>query len=219
MRVSRTALAAAFACTMSLLTFAPFAAADEVSRTTLVRERILIIQGYIEHYAADHGGAYPLPPLVCVGGGLEAPIWPSDPWTGQSMQPGASPGDYSYVLSPDGRSYTLIGHLRRGNFGLRGGGATSLDAERDARAAEAVELLRQYVLDYARENNFSRPPAGQVSSTGAVGTGLEAGAWPGTRGQERQWRRAPGWATSPIAPIPTGITSRWRSRRRPARSP
>ena len=112
-------------------------------------ERTLMLQGYIEHYAADHGGVYPAEADVSQDGALEAPVWPADPWTGAAMGPGTIRGCFTYSRAADGKSYTLVGHRHRRDLVLTGGGATTLDAERDARAAEAAELLRQYVLDFA----------------------------------------------------------------------
>jgi hypothetical protein len=154
------------------------AAATEVSPNALMTERTLVLQGYIEHYAADHGGTYPGEADVRQGGALESPVWPADPWTGTAMEPGAVRGCFTYTLAADGASYVLVGHRLRRDLVLTGGGATSLDAERDARAAEAADLLRQYILDYARDNNFTAPSSAQVAATGAVGTHAEAGAWP-----------------------------------------
>jgi hypothetical protein len=171
--------------TMGLLCAAPALAVD-VGPSVLMRERLLIVQGYVEHYAADHAGVYPAADLVCIGGGLEASYWPQNPWTGEPMSAGATLGCYTYTVAGDGSGYRLTGHtIRKRGIVLAGGGATSYDAECDVYAAQAAELLRQYILDHAHDNNYTCPAEWEVTRFGGVGTSVEVGAWP-----KNAWTRA-----------------------------
>jgi hypothetical protein len=77
-------------------------------RDTQCKQDLLLLQRYVEAYAAGHGGLYPTADLVNATT-FAAPqyIWPASPWTGQAMAQGASVGDFSYVLAPGGAGYAL----------------------------------------------------------------------------------------------------------------
>ena len=148
-----------------------------VSEARLMRERILILQGYIETHALEHFYVYPTIGAVREGGALKAPLWPADPWTGAAMRPGASPGHYTYSVANDRRSYRLVGHLPDGEFEVKGSMPDSALTAYRHREQEGLTLIRQYVVEWARQHDGLYPPARQVSREGGVGA-LRVGFWP-----------------------------------------
>jgi hypothetical protein len=77
-----------------------------------VVDAILVLQSGILQYAAAHGNVFPAATDVsetgAVGQSMES--WPANPFTGQPMQTGTAPGDYTYEQVMDGKSYHLTGY-------------------------------------------------------------------------------------------------------------
>ncbi len=77
----------------------------KTERDTASKQNLLLVQRYVEAYAAAHGGAYPSPadltPTVL---GAES-TWPKNPWTGANMAAGTALGDFSYAGG--GATYSL----------------------------------------------------------------------------------------------------------------
>ena len=86
-------------------------AAGALTRDAQTRQNLHLLQVYVERYAAGRSFAYPAVSVVKKGGGLVAPVWPADPWTGRPMAPGTARGAYIYTLAAGGGSYTLTGRL------------------------------------------------------------------------------------------------------------
>ena len=95
-----------------------------------VEAGILLLQGYINTWGANNGFVYPTKTMVKKGGGLTAPIWPANPWTGKIMVPGTGRGAYTYTLTSAATGYRLVGHLSKGSFKVKGGVPKWLTAER-----------------------------------------------------------------------------------------
>jgi hypothetical protein len=148
-----------------------------LSAEQLMRERILLLQGYIETYALEHYYSYPKAAGVREGGVLPAPLWPADPWTGEAMRPGASPGTYTYEVEPDRRRYRLVGHLPKGEIEVKGAMPSSGRTAYQHREQEGLTLIRQFVIQWALRNGGLYPPASEVSREGGVGA-LRVGFWP-----------------------------------------
>jgi hypothetical protein len=73
-----------------------------------VREGIHSIQVGVQSWAVDHGAAYPDPSRVSESGLRSyVDIWPTNPYTGLPMSQGTAPGDFTYMLTPDGGSFEL----------------------------------------------------------------------------------------------------------------
>ncbi|MGE5230053.1 MAG: hypothetical protein ACM3MJ_10075 [Deltaproteobacteria bacterium] len=77
----------------------------KAERNTAARQNLLLLQRYVEAYAAAHGGSYPAADLVTSTGLGASYVWPVDPWTGAAMAAGDTPGCYSYTGG--GPSYAL----------------------------------------------------------------------------------------------------------------
>jgi hypothetical protein len=80
------------------------------------QDNIAQIQVGIVAWAADHNNLYPPPQDVVQGGGLSQYVkpWPVNPFTGQAMVPGTSPGSYVYEQLSGGQAYKLTGYLGNG---------------------------------------------------------------------------------------------------------
>jgi hypothetical protein len=149
-----------------------------VTEEQLMRERLLLLQGYIETYALAHYYEYPEPEGVREGGALSAPLWPADPWTGEALRRGTTPGSYTYTVAADRRSYRLVGHLLGGEIEVNGAMPRAALTAYRHREQEGLSLIRQYVIEWARRHDGRYPPATAVSREGGVGA-LRGGAfWP-----------------------------------------
>ncbi len=88
---------------------------ENFARDALVQAGVRSIQTSVESYAAEHGGAYPLPGQV---NGLDLSsyisAWPVNPYTDLPMSDGGGAGDFRYDVSADGGAYKLIGYGRDG---------------------------------------------------------------------------------------------------------
>lgn len=69
----------------------------KAERNTAARQNLLLLQRYVEAYAAAHGGSYPTADLVTTEGFGAGYAWPVDPWTGAPMAAGDKLGCYSYA--------------------------------------------------------------------------------------------------------------------------
>jgi type II secretory pathway pseudopilin PulG len=86
-------------------------------RDTQCKQNLLLLQRYIEAYAATHGGLYPTKELVTAT--TFSPlgyVWPASPWTGTAMAQGASIGDFSYTQLTGGTGYALKVMLSNGKW-------------------------------------------------------------------------------------------------------
>jgi hypothetical protein len=124
----------ALACVATFAVAAPVASA--LTRDAQMKQNVRLLRIYIERAAAGNGFAYPAAAVVKKGGGLGAPVWPADPWSGKPMAPGSGRGAYTYALGAGGSAYTLVGHLSSGSFTLTGGAPAWLMDERTAAAAD-----------------------------------------------------------------------------------
>ncbi len=80
-------------------------------RDTAAKQNLLLLQRYVEAYAAAHAGGYPAADMTpeAFGAGY---AWPKNPWTGSPMVAGTGLGDFSYT--PSDGSYTLKVKLTTG---------------------------------------------------------------------------------------------------------
>ena len=181
----------ALACALLIGAAAP--AAGALSRDAQTRQNLRLLQVYVERSAAGRGFAYPAVSVVKKGG-LTAPVWPTNPWTGRPMAPGTARGAYTYTLAAGGGSYTLRGRLSSGSLTLTGRAPSWLADERAAAAADlhgaqtaaaaargqAAELggrvIKGYVEQYGMLNNAWPPRWEDVRPHGDLGALF--GYWP-----------------------------------------
>ena len=80
------------------------------------QDNIAKLQVGIVAWAAANNNLYPPPQDVVDGGGLSQYVspWPTNPFTGQPMAPGTSPGSYVYEQLSGGQAYRLTGYLSNG---------------------------------------------------------------------------------------------------------
>ncbi len=143
-----------------------------------VQAQLLLLQGYINTTAIRNGLVFPDAKVVRQGGGLVAPIWPSNPWTGKVMTQGTSKGTYTYSVKADHTGYTLVGHLSVGSYKLTGGVPKWVSSERDAQTRASLVLVQQYVEMWGRDHSGTFPQAADLAQNGAVGQQRTGLLWP-----------------------------------------
>lgn len=153
-------------------------AALAASRTTLLRERLLLLEGYLERYANEHYSYYPARAAVHKGGSIPAPVWPRNPWTGAAMKQSTSAGDFTYRPSTNLLSYKLVGYYPGGSVTLARAIPYNRKMQNDHRTREQLELVRQLVQQWARAHRGLYPPASEVAADGAVGLQDGIKYWP-----------------------------------------
>ena len=82
-------------------------------RDTGAKQNLLLLQRYIESYAASHGG-YPVAADVTPTAFGASYAWPKNPWTGAAMTQSAALGDFAYAQKSAGAGYQLTVHVARG---------------------------------------------------------------------------------------------------------
>lgn len=153
------------------------------SRDYAVKERILLLQGYLNSYGAQHGFLYPAKNALRLGG-LTVTLWPVNPWTGKPMAPSTHRGDFTYTPSAGRHSYTLVGHLSGGPFTVKGSTPAWLLTERAAQAQAlaaarnretelGVRTIQGYVDAWGMLNNQVAP-----TSVSALDLGIDPSIWP-----------------------------------------
>lgn len=99
------------------------ASAEQIQKAqdSAVKEGVHSLQVGVQSWAVDHNDRYPQAAMMTPDGqvgkmmdGEMAPIWPTNPFTGEPMKASASLGDFTYTVEPDGSGFTLSGHLSGG---------------------------------------------------------------------------------------------------------
>lgn len=142
-----------------------------------MREAIMALRGLIDRKGAAHFFVYPSRTEVRPGtlGGW----WPTDPWSGELLQPGRERGRYRYSTSNDRRRYRLVGFLGGGRrIVVRGGMPRDIMLAYDHRGEEGLNLIRQYIEDYAAAHEGVYPRPADVAADGAVGADPVRRYWP-----------------------------------------
>ncbi|HMK91955.1 MAG TPA: hypothetical protein VK576_03060, partial [Thermoleophilia bacterium] len=101
-----------------------------------VKQNVLPLRGYINGQGASHGFVYPTKSQVKKGGGLAAPVWPLNPWTGKPMSSGSGRGCYTYTPAAGRHSYKLVAHFSKGSYTVSGGSPAWLATERTKAASD-----------------------------------------------------------------------------------
>jgi hypothetical protein len=143
-----------------------------------VEMNVLLLQGYINTQAVKAGFVYPAAADVRKGGGLDAPVWPGNPWTGKTMTPGTTRGTYTYRVNAARSSYVLIGHLSAGQYRLAGGVPAWLKSERDESCKTGLSLLQHYVEAWRAGHGGTPPAEADLAASGAVGLQPGVAIWP-----------------------------------------
>ena len=151
-----------------------------------VQMNVLLLQGYINTQAQQDGFVYPEVADVKKSGGLEAPVWPGNPWTGGTMAPGTGRGTYTYKVNASRTAYTLVGHLSQGSYKLTGGVPAWFKTERHEASKAGLALLKSYVDTWTAAHGGTPPAEADVSASGAVGLQPGVPIWP-----QDPWTHAP----------------------------
>ena len=97
-------------------TTSPSPSTSPTSNDQLVIQAIQKIQVGVVTWATNNNNLYPTPADVTASGGVAGYVnpWPTNPFTGQPMQPGTAPGDYTYEQLNGGAGYKLTGYIGNG---------------------------------------------------------------------------------------------------------
>lgn len=88
-----------------------FLAQDDKSKESSVEEGIQVIQIAVVAYAVDNDDLFPAAEEVTPEElGRYVDSWPRNPYTGGPMARGTGPGEFTYTVTSDRNSYTLVGH-------------------------------------------------------------------------------------------------------------
>jgi hypothetical protein len=154
------------------------APARAASANDEMRAAVLALRGLIDRAGAERYFEYPRRSSVRPGHLAGSALWPDDPWTGGDLRPGTGRGHYRYTVTRDRRRYRLVGYLDGGAVVLRGGMPRSIMRAYDHRSEEGINLVRQYVEDYAARHDGVYPLPAEVESGGAVGQEPRHRYWP-----------------------------------------
>jgi len=182
-------LVAAVVCAVTCGAARPQPAAALSHADLQVKQGVLLLRGYVESQAARHGFLYPTAAQVRRGGGLNAPVWPTNPWTAKPMARGSGRGAYTYTPAADRRSYVLVAHFSKGSYRVSGGSPAWLADERATTASDLAAAQSQLA-------------AAQSDLTSARDTEAELGARV-VKGYIDAW----GTLNNGTAPLPTDITA------------
>jgi hypothetical protein len=143
-----------------------------------MRAATLALRGLIDRTGAERYFTYPRRSSVRPGRLAGSRLWPDNPWSGGDLRPGTSRGHYRYTVTPDRRRYRLVGYLDGGTIVLSGGMPRSIMRAYDHRGEEGINLIRQYVEDYAAAHDGVYPLPADVEADGAVGQEPRHRYWP-----------------------------------------
>lgn len=79
----------------------------KIERDTAARHNQLLLQRYLETWAARQSGVYPAAADVTAAAFGAGFVWPTNPWTGTEMAASSALGDFSYAQLKGGASYSL----------------------------------------------------------------------------------------------------------------
>ena len=97
---------------------------DQKANESAVKEGVHSIQVGIQSWAVDHLDQYPSASDVSQATMASyIDVWPTNPYTGAPMMEGTGPGDFTYSVSPDGRSFHLVGYGEDGKIVMDAGTA------------------------------------------------------------------------------------------------
>ena len=139
-------------------------------------EGINLIRQYVEDYAAEHSGRYPLPAEVDGDGGAgSGHYWPSNPWDHYDMAQRRDRGSFSYEVSADRTSYVLRLHRAlKNDYVLRGAIMTSpwrhlLASLEDEILRRSGRILAGYVDQWSLQHAGALPTVAEMAPAGATG--------------------------------------------------
>jgi hypothetical protein len=143
-----------------------------------MRQAVMALRGLIDREGAARFFRYPQRTALRPGH-LGGSWWPDDPWTGSDLTPGTSRGHFRYTVTRDRRRYHLVGYLGGDRtFSLSGGMPRAIKLAYDHRSEEGINLIRQYVEDYAAAHDGVYPLPADVRADGPVGSEPKHHYWP-----------------------------------------
>jgi len=187
------AVCLALACAVLVVTMRPSATSASDPRVEKLHEHLVLLDGYLEHYANDRYNHYPTVAQVRKGG-IPAPLWPANPWTGRPMAPGTGNGAFKYAVSATRLSCTLTAHYPGGTLRIHSSVPRTRKTQNDHRTIEGAELIQYFADQWARHHGGQAPTAEQMASDAAVGKQSGVSWWPHDPWTHQKMHQGTGWA-------------------------
>ena len=181
------------ACAAIVVAMRPPATSAADSRVEKLHEHLLLLDGYLEHYANAHYSCYPTVGEVRKGG-IPAALWPANPWTGRPMAAGTGSGDFVYTVSKRRLSCTLTAHYPGGTFTIHSAVPMTRRMQNDHRNTEGGELLQSFADQWARNHGGQAPTAAQMAFNAAVGTQPGISWWPHNPWNHQKLHQGTDWS-------------------------
>ena len=186
------AVCLALSCAVLVVSMRPSATSASSSRVERLRERLQLIDGYLEHYANANYSFYPTVAQVRRGG-IPGPAWPANPWTGRPMKPGTAVGDFIYAVAAGRLSCTLTARHPGGTITVHSHVPYTRKMQNDHRSGENGELLKFYADLWARRHGGRSPAAGQMAFDAGVGKQSGVSWWPHNPWTHEPMHQGTGW--------------------------
>ena len=174
--IRRTLIRCAVLLAAACLGAGAAAPARAASPNDQMRDAIMAIRGLVDRDGSTRYFTYPTASKVQAG--RLGSWWPTDPWTGARLTAGISRGHYRYRVSADRRHYRLTGYLDGGAILVTGGMPKTIMLAYDHRSEEGINLIRQYIEDYAAAHDGVYPLPADVDDDGRVGLEPQHRYWP-----------------------------------------
>ena len=186
------AVCLALSCAVLVVSMRPSATSASSSRVERLRERLQLIDGYLEHYANGNYSFYPTVAQVRRGG-IRGRAWPANPWTGRPMKPGTAVGDFTYAVDVGRLSYTLTARYPGGTIIVHSRVPYTRKMQNDHRSGESGELLKFFADLWARRHGGRSPSAGQMAFDAGVGSQSGISWWPHNPWTHEPMHQGTGW--------------------------
>ena len=186
------AVCLALTCAVLVATMRPSSTSASGPRVERLRERLQLLDGYLEHYANANYSFYPTIAEVRRGG-IPGRVWPANPWTGRPMKSGTAVGDFTYTVSERRLSCTLTARYPGGTITIHSGVPYTRKMQNDHRIGESGELLKFFADLWARRHGGQAPAADQMAFDADVGTQSGISWWPHNPWTHEPMHQGVGW--------------------------
>ena len=186
------AVCLALACAVLVVAMRPPVTSASDSRVDKLHERLLLIDGYLEHYANANYSFYPAVAQV-IRGGIPGRAWPANPWTGRPMKPGTAVGDFTYAVGAKRLSFSLTARYPGGAITIHSSVPYTRKMQNDHRSGEIGELLQYFADLWARRHGGQSPAADQMAFDAGVGKQSGVSWWPHNPWTHEPMQQGTGW--------------------------
>jgi hypothetical protein len=182
----------ALACTVLVVTMRPSVTSASDPRVEKLHERLLLLDGYLEHYANANYSFYPTVAQVARRN-IPGRVWPANPWTGRPMRLATATGDFTYAVGARRLSYTLTARYPGGTITIHSSVPYTRKMQNDHRSGEIGELLQYFADLWARRHGGRSPAPDQMAFDAGVGRQAGVSWWPHNPWTHEPMRQGSDW--------------------------